>query len=108
MVRSTLDLKGSLGAQDFRQIASFLDHRSTQDCVQFYYKTQKLDEFAAVRRKQQLKKRRLQSDINRSVTYMGIAAPGKGAARISITGKQRFLCPLPRITGQRLQQHQSI
>ena len=44
------------GVQDFHMIASFLDHRSTQDCVQFYYKTQKLDEFAAVRRKQQLKK----------------------------------------------------
>ena len=30
------------------------------DCVAFFYKRQKLEEFAAVRRKQQLRKRRLQ------------------------------------------------
>ena len=83
----TLD-KAFLSVQDFRTIASYLDHRSTADCVQFYYKTQKLDEFANVRRKQQLKKRRLQSDANRSVTYMGVASSqvARGAAAAARSG----------------------
>ena len=62
------------GLQDFRKIATFLEHRTTAECIVFYYKTQKLDEFAAVRRKQQLKKRRAQSEVNRSITYLGVAA----------------------------------
>ena len=80
--------KRLLSVQDFRTIASYLDHRSTADCVQFYYKTQKLDEFANVRRKQQLKKRRLQSDANRSVTYMGVASSqvARGAAAAARSG----------------------
>ena len=67
------------GSQDFRRIAQFLDGRTTGDCVVFYYRTQKLDEFAAVRRKMQLKKRRMQSENNRAVSYMGI--PMAGAAK---------------------------
>ena len=66
--------------QDFRRIATFLDQRSTADCISHYYRTQKLDEFAAVRRKQQLKKRRTQTEVNRSITYLGVAAPS-GARR---------------------------
>lgn len=42
------------------RIAQFLDRRSPCDCVQFFYQTQKLDEFALVRRKMTLKKRRMQ------------------------------------------------
>ena len=42
------------------KISQFLERRTPGDCVQFYYRTQKLDEFAAVRRKMQLKKRRMQ------------------------------------------------
>ena len=61
-------------AQDFRRIAMHLEGRSTGECVQHYYRVQKLDEFAAVRRKQQLKKRRQQSEVNRSVTYLGIGS----------------------------------
>ena len=57
--------------QDFHMIASFLEHRSTPDCVQFFYKIQKLDDFALVRRKLQLKKRRQQSDANRSMPPVG-------------------------------------
>lgn len=69
-----------LGAmQDFRRIAQFLDGRTTGDCVVHYYRTQKLDEFAAVRRKMQLKKRRMQSENNRAVSYMGV--PMAGAAK---------------------------
>lgn len=57
-------------SQDFRKIATFLPDRTTADCVQFYYKFQKCDEFALVRRKQQLKKRRLHSDMKRSYNFM--------------------------------------
>jgi hypothetical protein len=60
------------GEQDFRKISGFLPHRTTWECVQHFYRIQKLDEFAAVRRKQQLKKRRQQSEFNRSTTYMGM------------------------------------
>lgn len=42
------------------RISQFLDRRSPGDCVQFFYQTQKLDEFAVVRRKMTLKKRRMQ------------------------------------------------
>ena len=65
--------------QDFRTIAGFLDHRTTADCVNFYYKTQKLDDFATVRRKQQLKKRRQQSDANRTPRFMGVGSTPAGA-----------------------------
>jgi hypothetical protein len=47
--------------QDFVRIAAHLDRRSPGDCVQFYYRSQKLDAFAAVRRKLQLRKRRMQA-----------------------------------------------
>jgi hypothetical protein len=72
-------------AQDFRRIAMHLENRTTGDCVAHYYRIQKLDEFAAVRRKQQLKKRRQQSEVNRSITYLGIA---------SVTGVKRGDHPL--------------
>ena len=68
-------------AQDFRRIAQHLDARSTGDCVQHYYRVQKADEFAAVRRKQQLKKRRQQSEVNRSITYLGMAGLAGGVKR---------------------------
>ncbi|KAK9815578.1 hypothetical protein WJX72_006161 [[Myrmecia] bisecta] len=60
--------------KDFRKIADGLPHRSVGDCIVLYYKIQKLDEFAAVRRKQQLKKRRLQSEVNRNYNYLGMAS----------------------------------
>ena len=48
--------------KDFRKIATFLPHRTTADCVMFFYKNQKGDEFSLVRRKQLLKKRRLYAE----------------------------------------------
>ncbi len=45
--------------KDFRRIALQLPGRTSGDCVAFFYKHQKLDEFANVRRKQQLKKRKV-------------------------------------------------
>eukprot|EP00967_Tisochrysis_lutea_P115717 scaffold185599_cov19-Tisochrysis_lutea.AAC.1 len=45
--------------KEFRTIASALPgNRTAGDCVAFFYKHQKLDEWANVRRKQQLKKRK--------------------------------------------------
>ncbi len=55
---TTQNVNPFCGVQDFVRIAQHLDRRTPGDCVQFYYRTQKLDEFAAVRRKLQLKKRR--------------------------------------------------
>ncbi|KXZ52260.1 hypothetical protein GPECTOR_10g891 [Gonium pectorale] len=51
--------------KDFRKISTYLPGRSPGDCVAFFYKNQKLDEFGTVRRKQQLKKRRLQADMRK-------------------------------------------
>lgn len=69
--------------QDFHAISSFLEHRTTEDCVQFYYKIQKSDDFATVRRKQQLKKRRAQSENNKQWSYMGM---GMGSAPLASRG----------------------
>ena len=40
--------------QEFHKIAGALDRRSTRDCIEFYYRIQKQDEFAVVRRKIQV------------------------------------------------------
>ena len=63
-----------VGLQDFRKIAQSLPHRSTAEVVRHYYKVQKLDEFALVRRKQQLKKRRIKTEENkdRNTTFLGV------------------------------------
>ncbi|KAF9674855.1 hypothetical protein SADUNF_Sadunf10G0170300 [Salix dunnii] len=41
--------------KDFRKIASFLDHKSTADCVEFYYKNQKSDCFEKTKKSEQTK-----------------------------------------------------
>lgn len=58
-----------LPAQDFGKLATFMPRRSVRDCIAFYYRTQKEDDWALVKRKLKLKKRRLQSEQNR--TYLG-------------------------------------
>ncbi|XP_004489931.1 uncharacterized protein [Cicer arietinum] len=37
--------------KDFRRIASFLDHKTTADCVEFYYKNHKSDFFVKIKKK---------------------------------------------------------
>jgi hypothetical protein len=37
--------------KDFRKIASFLDHKTTADCVEFYYKNHKSECFEKLKRK---------------------------------------------------------
>ena len=61
--------------KDFRKIATFLPGRSPGDCVAFFYKNQKLDDFSTVRRKQQLKKRRLQADMRKQQYAPLLVAP---------------------------------
>ena len=51
--------------QDFYQISKGLPYRSTGECVEFFYANKKSDIFIPIRRKHQLKKRRLQSESNR-------------------------------------------
>ncbi|KAJ6325414.1 hypothetical protein OIU76_012489 [Salix suchowensis] len=41
--------------KDFRKIASFLDHKSTADCVEFYYKNHKSDCFEKTKKSEQTK-----------------------------------------------------
>ncbi|XP_024517706.1 uncharacterized protein LOC9660995 isoform X1 [Selaginella moellendorffii] len=49
--------KFALFYKNFAKIASFLQHKTTGDCVEFYYRNQKTEEFQKLRKKQQLKKR---------------------------------------------------
>lgn len=97
-------LSSAAQAQDFGKIAGFLDTKTQGDCVVFFYKNQKLDEFAAVRRKQQLKKRRDEVDRKRiqlqapmyptpleriRFNVPGDAAGGRGVSRSSTFGAGR-------------------
>jgi hypothetical protein len=60
--------------KDFRRISSFLEHRSVGDCVRYFYENQKSEEFANYRRKKQLKKRRLYSEVSKRKGFMVAAA----------------------------------
>ncbi|KAL5716938.1 hypothetical protein ACHQM5_010038 [Ranunculus cassubicifolius] len=42
--------------KDFKKIASFLDHKTTADCVEFYYKNHKSEFFEKIKKKSELKK----------------------------------------------------
>ncbi|XP_052185107.1 uncharacterized protein LOC127796770 [Diospyros lotus] len=39
--------------KDFGKIASFLDHKTTADCIEFYYKNHKSDSFVKIKKKPQ-------------------------------------------------------
>ncbi|KAI4346356.1 hypothetical protein L6164_007258 [Bauhinia variegata] len=43
--------KSAAFGKDFKKIASFLDHKTTADCVEFYYKNHKSDCFEKIRKK---------------------------------------------------------
>ncbi|KZV37374.1 hypothetical protein F511_01242 [Dorcoceras hygrometricum] len=57
--------------KDFRRIASFLDHKTIADCVEFYYKNHKSDSFEKARKKPEAVKQRK----SQSTTYL--VATGK-------------------------------
>ncbi|KAF9590969.1 hypothetical protein IFM89_000514 [Coptis chinensis] len=50
-----LEKLGTFG-KDFKKIASYLDHKTTADCVEFYYKNHKSESFEAVKKKSELRK----------------------------------------------------
>ncbi|KAF5180389.1 Nuclear receptor corepressor [Thalictrum thalictroides] len=49
-----LEKLGTIG-KDFRKIASYLDHKTTADCVEFYYKNHKSESFEKIKKKSELK-----------------------------------------------------
>ncbi|CAN0909286.1 Nuclear receptor corepressor 1 [Linum grandiflorum] len=49
-----IDKLASCG-KDFKKIASFLEHKTTADCVEFYYKNHKSDSFGKVKKNKQSK-----------------------------------------------------
>lgn len=55
--------------KDFRRIAAYLEHKTVADCVEFYYRNQKTEEFEKVHRRHQLKKRR---DYQYSAPYLAM------------------------------------
>ncbi|XP_010253595.1 PREDICTED: uncharacterized protein LOC104594807 isoform X3 [Nelumbo nucifera] len=42
--------------KDFKKISSFLDHKTTADCIEFYYKNQKSESFEKIKKKLELRK----------------------------------------------------
>jgi hypothetical protein len=72
--------------KDFTKIASFLEHRSVSDCLVFYYKNQKSEEFSSIRRKHQMKKRRLYSEAKR----MEISSTPSGIRRTEEKEDSRY------------------
>ncbi|KAJ9159955.1 hypothetical protein P3X46_025404 [Hevea brasiliensis] len=53
--RETFIDKLATYGKDFRKIASFLDHKTTADCVEFYYKNHKSDCFEKTKKSKQSK-----------------------------------------------------
>ncbi|XP_043698280.1 uncharacterized protein LOC122649002 isoform X2 [Telopea speciosissima] len=53
--------------KDFRKIASFLEHKTTADCIEFYYKNQKSESFDKIKKKLELRKQERSYPTN---TYM--------------------------------------
>ncbi|XP_057485880.1 LOW QUALITY PROTEIN: uncharacterized protein LOC130772157 [Actinidia eriantha] len=46
--------KLSIFGKDFRMVASFLDHKTTADCIEFYYRNHKSDWFVKIKKKPEL------------------------------------------------------
>ncbi|XP_065870415.1 uncharacterized protein [Euphorbia lathyris] len=80
-----IDKLASFG-KDFHKIASFLDHKTTADCVEFYYKNHKSDCFEKTKKSKQVKS---------STTYL--VASGKNwkretnAASLDVLGTASFI-----------------
>ncbi|XP_024390849.1 uncharacterized protein [Physcomitrium patens] len=58
--------------KNFSKIASHLELKTTADCVEFYYRNQKSEDFERIRRRQQLKKRRDYSRVGGSFLSTGL------------------------------------
>ncbi|CAN4106447.1 unnamed protein product [Withania somnifera] len=68
---SFIDKLATFG-KDFRKIASFLDHKTTADCIEFYYKNHKSDCFERTRKPNYSK----QAKVCSANTYL-VASSGK-------------------------------
>lgn len=64
--------KFALYNKNFSKIASHLEYKTTADCVEFYYRNQKSEDFEKIRRRQQLKKRRDYSRVRGSYLATGL------------------------------------
>ncbi|XP_073139278.1 uncharacterized protein [Henckelia pumila] len=76
-----LDKLATFG-KDFRKIASFLDHKTTAECVEFYYKNHKSDCFEKARKKPGV----IKCSNSQSTTYLVASGKrwGRGAAAASL------------------------
>ncbi|KAH9310124.1 hypothetical protein KI387_038035, partial [Taxus chinensis] len=64
--------------KNFQKIASFIEHKTVADCIEFYYRNQKSEEFEMMRRRQQLKNRR---DYSRPFSYLVNTTPPNSRRR---------------------------
>lgn len=64
--------------KNFQKIASFIEHKTVADCIEFYYRNQKSDEFEMVRRRQRLKNRR---DYSVPSAYLATTTPPSNRRR---------------------------
>jgi nuclear receptor co-repressor 1 len=67
--------------KNFSKIAGHLEHKTTADCVEFYYRNHKSEDFEKIRRRHQLKKRRDYTQA--SASYLATTAPGSSRHRDS-------------------------
>ncbi|KAG2384369.1 uncharacterized protein HKW66_Vig0148670 [Vigna angularis] len=71
--------------KDFRKIASFLDHKTIADCVEFYYKSHKLDCF------EQDKKRKSRGNEKLSATKIGLRRSGrKRNVKVNVVSQKKL------------------
>lgn len=69
----------ALHHKNFRKISSYLEYKTTADCVEYYYRNQKSEDFEKTQRRQQLKKRR---DCSRtSNSYLASSIPSSSRNR---------------------------
>ncbi|XP_057828336.2 uncharacterized protein LOC131039563 isoform X2 [Cryptomeria japonica] len=64
--------------KNFQKIASLIEHKTVADCIEFYYRNQKSEEFEMMRRRQQLKNRR---DYSRPFSYLANTTPPNSRRR---------------------------
>eukprot|EP01018_Ginkgo_biloba_P000823 Gb_13421 [translate_table: standard] len=77
--------------KNFQKIASLIEHKTVADCIEFYYRNQKSEEFEMVRRRQQLKNRR---DYSRPSNYLATTTPPSNRRR-EITAISVDMLPTP-------------
>ncbi|KAK8987151.1 hypothetical protein V6N11_055463 [Hibiscus sabdariffa] len=72
--------------KDFRKIASFLDHKTTADCVEFYYKNHKSECFEKTKNKNDRSKQQGKSAVNTYLLTSGKKRSRENAASLDVLG----------------------